>query len=130
MGIRRTSDIGSDAQLLILAIDGSYHEPKEIIMKHIYRYRHAVRVLAVLASTLLGLAVSAPAAFAMRVRSGGGLGGPTVQSPTVPTTVATGGMPGWQITVIVAVAVLLAASIAVVVYRVKTAHGNQVVPAT
>ena len=36
-------------------------------MSHVYRYRHVVRVLIVFASTLLGLAVAAPAAFAMRI---------------------------------------------------------------
>ena len=102
-------------------------------MNHIYRYRHVVRVLVVFASTLLGLAVSAPAAFAMRVEDSGGSPPPlpTGKDPTytLPHTVVAGGMPGWQIAVIVAGAALLAAMIAVVVHRVRTAHQALLEPA-
>ena len=107
-------------------------------MSHIHRYRHAVRVLAVFAATLLGLAASAPAAFAMRigVEDSGGSPPPlqTGQNPTFPNTVVAGGMPGWQIAVIVVgillVASLLAATVAVIVHRVRAAHRDRVVPAT
>ena len=96
-------------------------------MSHIfYRNRHVVRVLVVLASTLLGLVVSAPAAFAMRMEDPGG-------SPGVPLTAHTavsGGMPGWQIAVIAAVTILLVATIAVVAHRVRSAHRGRLVPAT
>jgi hypothetical protein len=103
-------------------------------MNHIYRYRHVVRVLVVFASTLLGLAVSAPAAFAMRVEDSGGSPPPlpTGKDPTytLPHTLVTGGgMPGWQLAVIVAGAALLAAMIAVVVHRVRTAHQALLEPA-
>ena len=45
-------------------------------------------------------------------------------------TVVAGGMPGWQLAVIVAVAALLAATIAVFVYRARTAQRSRPVPAT
>jgi len=104
-------------------------------MSRIYsRYRHVVRVLVVFAAMLLGLAASAPAAFAMRVEdSGGSLPPlPTGKGPTstFSHTVVTAGMPGWQIAVIVAVATLLVATIALVVLRVRPAQRDRVVPAT
>jgi hypothetical protein len=105
-------------------------------MTRIYRYRHAVRVLAVFACTLLGLAASAPAAFAMRTGLEGSgqspLPLPTSKDPTytLPHTVVTGGMPGWQLAVIVTVATLLVAMTAVVVHRVRAVQRNRVVPAT
>jgi hypothetical protein len=109
------------------------HEREEIEMSHIHRYRHVVRVLVVCASTLLGLAVSAPAAFAMRVQDLGGSPPPlpTGKDPTytLPHTVVTGGIPGWQLAVIVAGAALLAAVIAAVVRRVRAAHRARVIPA-
>jgi hypothetical protein len=95
-------------------------------MSHLYRYRHVVRVLAVFACTLLGLAASAPAAFAMRMEDPGGSPG---ASPTFTHTAVTSGMPGWQIAVIAAVATLLVATIAVVVHRVRSAHRGRLVPA-
>jgi hypothetical protein len=105
-------------------------------MSHIYRYRHVVRVLVVFASTLLGLAVSAPAAFAMRLGTAdSGRTPPPLQTGKDPTytlshTVVTGGMPGWQLAVIVAAAALLAATVAVIVHRVRTAHQARLVSAT
>jgi hypothetical protein len=105
-------------------------------MSHVHRYRHAVRVLTAFACTLLGLAAWAPAAFAMRT----GLEGSGQAPPPLPTgkdptytlthTVVTGGMPGWQLAVIVIGAALLTATIGVIVHRVKGAHPDQVVPAT
>jgi hypothetical protein len=105
-------------------------------MSHIYRYHRAVRILVVFASTLLGLGVSAPAAFAIRLRvedSGGTP--PPLQTgkdltSTVPHTVVTGGMPGWQLAVIVAVAALLAVAMGLIVHRVRTAHRARLAPAT
>jgi hypothetical protein len=47
------------------------------------------------------------------------------QDPPLPAhthTVATGGMPGWQITLIAAAAVLLAAALALTVYRIRDAR--------
>jgi hypothetical protein len=95
-------------------------------MSHLCRYRHVVRVLAVFACTLLGLAASAPAAFAMRMEDPGGSSGASL---TFTHTAVTSGMPGWQIAVIAAVATLLVATIAVVVHRVRSAHRGRLVPA-
>jgi anti-sigma-K factor RskA len=102
-------------------------------MSHLCRYRHVVRVLAVFACTLLGLAASAPAAFAMRMEDPGGSSGASLTSKdptnTFTHTAVTSGMPGWQIAVIAAVATLLVATIAVVVHRVRSAHRGRLVPA-
>jgi hypothetical protein len=104
-------------------------------MSHAHRYRHVVRVLVAFACTLLGLAASAPAAFAMRigVEDSGGSPPPlpTGKDPTytLPHTVVTGGMPGWELALIATVAILLVAVIAVVVHRVRTAHRTRLVPA-
>jgi hypothetical protein len=105
-------------------------------MNHVYRYRHVVRVLAAFACTLLGLAASAPAAFAVRVgANGSGESPPPLPTGKYPThaqthTIVTGGMPGWQLAVILAVATLVVATIAVVVYRMRGLTRNRVVPAT
>ena len=105
-------------------------------MSHFYRFRHVVRVLAAFAFTLLGLAVSAPAAFAMRtgLEDSGGTPPPLPAGKdptyTLTHTVVTGGMPGWQLAVIVIAAALLTATIALIGHRVKAAHRDQVVPAT
>ena len=100
-------------------------------MSHFYRYRHVVLVLAVFAFTLLGLATSAPAAFAMRFEDSGGSPGVPPndwqQDPTytLTHTAVTQRMPGWQLAVIAAVATLLVATVGVVVYRVRsTAPGS------
>jgi len=102
-------------------------------MSHIHRYAHVVHVLVVFASTLLGLVVSAPAAFAMRVQDSDGSPPalPTGKDPiyTLPHTVVTGGMPAWQLAVIVAGAALLAAMIAVVARRVRTGRRARLLPA-
>jgi hypothetical protein len=104
-------------------------------MSHVCRFRHAARVLAAFACTLLGLAVWAPAAFAMRTgaEDSGGTPPPlpTGKDPTytVTHTVVTGGMPGWQLAVIVAAATLLTVAIAVIAHRVRATHRDQIVPA-
>ena len=102
-------------------------------MSHLYRYRHVVRLLAVFATTLLGLVASAPAAFGMRFEDSGGSPGvpPTGKDPTyvLTHTAVTGGMPGWQLAVIASVATLLVATIAVVAYRVRSTHRGRIVPA-
>ena len=79
--------------------------------------------LAGLAGALLGLAAAAPAALA----SGQPPHPPPGwnKHPPLPAhiqTAATGGMPGWQITLIAAAAALLAAALAVTVYRIWAAR--------
>jgi hypothetical protein len=94
-----------------------------------------MRVLAAFALTLVGMAASAPAAFAMRIGAEGSGGTPPPfpagKDPTYTLnhTVITGGMPGWQLAVIVTVAVLLTATIGVMVHRARAAHRDQVAPA-
>jgi uncharacterized membrane protein YhaH (DUF805 family) len=101
-------------------------------MSHIHRISHLARFLAAFTGALLGLAVSAPAAFALRVPAPGGSSSvsPAGPSPTFTHTVVASGMPGWQITVIVAVVALLAATIAIVVDRARAARRTGMVPAT
>jgi hypothetical protein len=101
-------------------------------MNHIRRIPHQARFLGALAIAMLGLVVSAPAAFAMRVPASGGSSSaiPAGPSPTFTHTVVASGVPGWQIAVIVAVASVLAATMAVVVDRARAAHRNGMVPAT
>jgi hypothetical protein len=97
-------------------------------MNPIRHLRRVAGVLAGLACAWLGLAVAAPAAFAIvappplpLIREKhpfpppGHFVGPVYKVPV--HTVVIGGMPGWQIALIAAGAALLAATAAVVVYR-------------
>jgi len=82
-------------------------------------------VLAAITGSLLITAVGVPAAFARPVPPPGGSYGPTPAGP-VPATIihviTTGGMAGWQITLIALAAALLAATAAVFADRARTAH--------
>jgi hypothetical protein len=114
--------------LRTLALDRWRYEPKETIMNRIRRF---VTVLAGLACAWLGLAVTAPSAFARIIPPPGGPVGPT-PAPAVPDvtrTVVVGGMPGWQITLIAAGVAILAAALAVLADRVWTAHRKTTLPA-
>ncbi len=112
--------------------------------------RRIAGVLAGLACAWLGLAVAAPAAFAVRPPTPGPAGHitPTAEPPgwnkhpplppghinqpvhQVPVhTVVIGGMPGWQIALIALGAALLAATAAVAVYRAWTARRKPVTAA-
>jgi len=81
---------------------------------------------------MLGLVVSAPAAFAMRVPGSAGSSSPfpAGSSPSFTHTVVGSGVSGWQVALIVTVVAVLAATIAVVVDRARAAHRTGVVPAT
>jgi hypothetical protein len=83
------------------------------------RLRRPVAVLAALIVGLLASAATVPAAFAM-IPVPGGDGGyagvAPVQAPAV-RVIVTGGMAGWQITLIALGAALLAAAAAVLLYR-------------
>jgi hypothetical protein len=101
-------------------------------MNRIQRIRRFSAIVAGMASALLAFAAAAPAALA----SGqpplprppgwnkhpplppGHVIGPVYKVPAPVRTVVIGGMPGWQITLIAIGAALLAATAAVVVYRV------------
>ena len=111
-------------------------------MNPIRHLRRLAGVLAGLACTWLGLAVAAPAAFAVRYPIPGGPAGAGTMPPLPPGllkhpplpvqvhTVVTGGMRGWQIALIVAGAALLAGTVAVLAYRAWTAHRKPVAAAT
>jgi hypothetical protein len=102
-------------------------------MNPIRNLRRLASVLAGLACTWLGLALAAPAAFAMHYPIAGPAGNVTPppeppgwnKHPPLPVqvrTVVVGGMPGWQIALIAVGTALLAATVAVLAYRAWTAH--------
>jgi hypothetical protein len=111
---------------------------------------HTIGRLAVVLSGLVGALVAfcagaAPAAFALAVSPLGGdpHGRPGLVSPRPASSGAnqhpplpahahalvTGGMPGWQIALIVAGAALLAAGLAVITYRMRAARRRVTVSA-
>lgn len=83
-------------------------------------------MLAVVTCGLLAAAAIVPAAaFAMVVPPAGGQGGAAGVTPLPATTVrvvTTGGMPGWEITLIALGAALLAAAAAVLLDRARAAR--------
>ena len=86
---------------------------------HSFHPAHLVRRVAVtlagLTGAVLALNTGAPAAFAY-VKPAGPSSGGTAGSPPV-QAIVTGGMPGWQITLIAAAAALIAATGAVLLDR-------------
>jgi hypothetical protein len=89
------------------------------------RIQRCLAVLAGLSGTVLALAATAPAALAVPPPPE-----PAVPGPVKIQTVVTGGMPGWQITLIAAGAALLAAALAIVLDRVWVARRRAARPAT
>ena len=89
------------------------------------RIRHLTYALAGLAAIILGF--GAAPAFAERVPPPGIGDFARFGQQHVPPAhvVVTGGMPGWQITLITAGAALLAATLAVVTDRARTAHRHR-----
>jgi Na+/proline symporter len=85
--------------------------------------RRIRRIAGALAFACLVLAVAAPAAFA-RVVPPSGSGGVTTPAPPPAQvhTVIVGGMAGWQIALIAVGAALVAATMAVLLDRARTAH--------
>jgi len=81
------------------------------------RIQRCLAVLAGFGGALLTLAAAAPAACATRIPPPGDTGGPATVPPPAIHTVVTGGMPGWQITLIAAGAALLGAVLAVLLDR-------------
>ena len=92
-------------------------------MNPIRRIRRIAAALAGLACACLALAV-APAAFAMTVPPFGVSGAATTPAPPPVQvhTVVVGGMAGWQIALIAVGAALVAATIAVLLDRARTAR--------
>jgi hypothetical protein len=94
-------------------------------MNHI---RRVPAVLATLAGVLLAL-TAAPAALASPPPLGPNRAGyPPVTAPVHIHTVVTGGMPGWQITLITAGAALLAAALAVLLDRARATRRHITAP--
>ena len=92
-------------------------------MNPIRRIRRIAGALAGLACACLVLAVAAPGAFAMTVPPFGVSGAVTTPAPPVQVhTVVVGGMAGWQIALIAVGAALVAATIAVLLDRARTAR--------
>jgi hypothetical protein len=97
--------------------------------RRIQRIRRAAATLTGLAVAWLGLAFSAPSAFAAYVPAGGdgwsaSASGTVTPPPVVHVTrtIVAGGMPGWQIALIAAGAALLAAAVAVLADRARSAR--------
>jgi ABC-type cobalamin transport system permease subunit len=117
--------------------DRSHDQPKEIIMNAIRRIR---RLASVLAGVLLASAAAVPAAFAVTnpiPDPSGYVGDPYIgTAPVAPVpaatvrVISTGGMPGWQITLIAVGAALLAATVAVLLDRARAAGRNAATAAT
>ena len=85
------------------------------------RIPRCLGVLAALGGTLLTLAVAAPAALATIPDPGGGPGpGPGPQPESI--TVVSGGMPGWQITLIAVGAALAGAALALLLDHARAGH--------
>jgi hypothetical protein len=89
------------------------------------RIQRGLAVLAGLGGTLLTLIIAAPAAFAVLPPPE-----PEAPAPVKVHTVVTGGMPGWQITLIAVGAALLAAALAVVLDRAWAARRRATATAT
>ena len=91
-------------------------------MYHIHPLCRVLAALATLACAVLAATAAGPAAFAMTIVPGPG-GGGTVPVPAGGVRVlVSGGMPGWQITLIAAAAALVAATAAVFIDRARAAR--------
>jgi hypothetical protein len=75
------------------------------------RIRHCLSTLAGLSGTLILITAAAPAALAVPPPSR------PAQTPVTVHTVITGGMPGWQITLIAVGSALAAAALALILDR-------------
>ncbi len=84
------------------------------------RIRRIAVILGSLAASVPVALTGATAAFAYPIPPPGGPAAP-VQPPRM-HTIVTGGMPGWQITLIAIGAAILAAALAVTLDRAHTAH--------
>jgi hypothetical protein len=93
------------------------------------RIRRITATLAALATAMLAFAAESPAAFATRLPPPGGAGGSAPAPPPI-HTIITGGMPGWQITLIAAAAALLAAVLAVFLERARASPRHIGAPST
>ena len=95
-------------------------------MNRIHPIRRLAGILAGLAGALLVVTAGTPAAFAENVPPSGG--GGTVQAPPQVHTIVTGGMLGWQITLIAVAAAVVAATVAVILDRAWAARRHLTAP--
>ena len=94
-------------------------------IRHIFR--PATRLAAAAVAVLAGL-FAAPAAFASNAPLPGLGDTSTPVAPPVVHTVTVGGTPGWQIALFIVAAALLAAVLAVLVDRMRSARRQQLAP--
>jgi hypothetical protein len=104
-------------------------KPKEIVMNPIQHLRRFAAVVAGLAAALVAFATPAFASLPPGHGAPAGHPAPPPVSPPVIHTVVAGGTPGWAIALIAIGAALLAASLAVLVERTRTAHRKPVTAA-
>jgi hypothetical protein len=90
-------------------------------------FRPATRVAAT-AAALLGGIIAAPAAFATLAPPPGTGDTSTTSVPATVHTVTVGGTPGWQIALFMVAAAVLAAAIAVLLDRMRTARRRELAP--
>jgi hypothetical protein len=92
-------------------------------------FRPAARLAAVL-TAVQGAIIAAPAAFATEVPPSGTGDTGTTAIPASVHTVTVGGTPGWQIALFMVAAAVLAAVIAVLADRTRTARRRQLAPSS
>ena len=97
-------------------------------MNRIHPIRRLAGIVAGLAGVLLAFTAASPAALAIRVPPPDGFGGTVQPPPPQVHTIVTGGMPGWQITLIAVAAAVIAATVAVILDRART--GRRHLPAS
>ncbi|HZC60307.1 MAG TPA: hypothetical protein VE464_01590 [Streptosporangiaceae bacterium] len=90
-------------------------------------FRATTRLAAAAVAVLTGI-VAAPAAFAMNAPPPGLGDTGTPAAPAVVHTVTVGGTPGWQIALFIVAAAVLAAVVAVVFDRARSARRQQLAP--
>jgi len=95
-------------------------------MNPIHTIRRLAYILGGLATAALAFAAAAPAALAIPPPPDPGQ--PGVVPPPAVHTVVTGGMAGWQITLIAAGAALLAATLAVPLDRARASRRQTTAP--
>jgi hypothetical protein len=105
----------------------SSNDHEEVAMTRFQPICRLARILAGLAGALLAFTAASPAAFAEHVPPPGGHGG-TVQVLPQVHTIVTGGMPGWQITLISVAAAVVAAAVAVILDRAWAARRHLTAP--
>ena len=98
-------------------------------MNPIQHLRRFAAVVAGLAAALVAFATPAFASLPPGHGSPAGHAVPPPAGPPVVHTIVTGGTPGWAIALIAIAAALLAATLAVLVERTRTAHRKPVTAA-